>query len=121
MSNVFGALGYMLGVTSPNNQSAEDASAEITDKIRLMLNGYVIPLLLTVATAILIVFGIMNGIRLAKSSTDEEKTKTKKNLIGIGLGAIICVASIWLIPLIINIALGVFPTSGLVGFGTGGN
>lgn len=115
MSSFIGAMGYMIGATM-NSADPDAASSEITNQVTLLVNKYVIPLMMTVATIILVIFGIINGIRLAKASTDEEKTKAKKNLIGIVLGAIICVASIWLIPLIINIALGVFPTTGLVGF-----
>ena len=118
MSSFIGALGFLLGneIGMNGNTTAGEASTEISNQVMELINSYVIPLLLTVATAILIIFGIINGIRLAKASTDEEKTKAKKNLIGIVFGAVVCVASIWLIPLIINIALGVFPTTGLVGF-----
>ena len=114
MGNVLGALGFMLG--AGNSDVADTAKGEITDQVTLLMNSYVIPLMMTVATIVLVIFGIINGIRIAKASTDEEKTKAKKNLIGIVLGAFICVASIWLIPLIINIAIGVFPTNNLVGF-----
>ena len=118
MSSFIGALGYLVGgeLGMDGSTDAGQAKSEISNKVMELVNTYVIPLLLTVATAILIIFGIINGIRLAKASTDEEKTKAKKNLIGIVIGAVVCVASIWLIPLIINIALGVFPTTGLVGF-----
>lgn len=115
MSNVLGTVGFLLGATL-NGADADTASTEITTQVTQLVNKYVIPLMMTVATIILVIFGIINGIRLAKASTDEEKTKAKKNLIGIVLGAIVCVASIWVIPLIINIALGVFPSTGLVGF-----
>lgn len=116
MNYFLGAMTGLLGAVTRSEQDADAASAEITEKVTKLVNSYLIPLLMTVATIVLVIFGIINGIRLAKASTDEEKTKVKKNLIGIILGAIICVASIWLIPLIINIAMGTFPTNGLVGF-----
>ena len=85
---------------------------EINNKILDLFNTYIIPTLMTAAAIILVILGIVNGIRMAKAQTEEEKTKAKKNLIGLLAGAIICVASIWLIPLIIDLCLGVFPANG---------
>lgn len=83
---------------------------EINSKVLELFNDYIIPALMTCAAIVLVVFGIVNGVRMAKAQTEEEKTKAKKNLIGLIVGAIACVASIWLIPLIIELSLGVFGT-----------
>lgn len=77
-----------------------------------IVNTYVIPALMTVATVVLVIMGIVTGINMAKASTEEEKSKAKKNLIGILLGAAVCIASIWLIPLIIDLLVAEFGLTG---------
>ena len=67
---------------------------------------------MTVATVVLVIMGIVTGINMAKASTEEEKSKAKKNLIGILLGAAVCIASIWLIPLIIDLLVAEFGLTG---------
>lgn len=76
-------------------------------------NSYLIPTLLTIAAGVFLVLGIINGIRMAKASTDEEKTKAKKALIGQLLGMVVCVVSIWLAPLLMNFLMTVFSGNGL--------
>lgn len=76
-------------------------------------NSYVIPALMIMATIVLVVFGVINGIRLAKSSQEEEKQKAKKNIIGLLLGALVCVGSIWLLPLLIDLISSLFPYTGI--------
>lgn len=89
----------------------------INTQLLTLFNTYIIPALMTVATVVLVVLGIVNGVHMAKASTEEEKTKAKKNHIGLLAGAVICVAAIWLIPLIIQLALGVFnPANGITPF-----
>lgn len=90
------------------NAAADTAYSTINMKLLELFNSYIIPGLMTVASVVLVVLGIVNGIRVAKASTEEEKTKAKKNIIGLLIGAIVCVASIWLIPLIIELATGIF-------------
>ena len=79
-------------------------------------NSYLVPTLLTIAAAVFLVLGIINGIRMAKASTDEEKTKAKKALIGQFIGMVICVVSIWLAPLLMNFLMSVFSGGGLEAF-----
>lgn len=71
-------------------------------------NTYLVPTLMTIAAAVFLVLGIINGIRMAKASTDEDKTKAKKALIGMAVGMVVCVASIWLAPLLMNFLMTVF-------------
>ena len=71
-------------------------------------NAYLIPTLFTIAAAVFLVLGIINGIRMAKASTDEEKTKAKKALIGELIGMVVCVVSVWLAPLLMDFLMSVF-------------
>lgn len=75
----------------------------ITTAITSFFSDVFIPVAMLIATVVLIAYGIINAIRYAKAGSDEEKQKAKKNIIGIVIGAAVCVASIWLIPLIINL------------------
>ena len=66
-----------------------------------LFNDAVVPTLLVVATAVFLILGIINGIRMAKATTDEEKTKARNALLGLLLGVIITIAALVLIPTLI--------------------
>lgn len=80
-----------------------DAYGEMMEALKVFFNNYVVSTLFVIATAVFLVLGIINGIRMAKATTDEEKTKAKKALIGQLIGMIVCFASVWLAPLLIEL------------------
>ena len=73
-------------------------------------NNFLIPTLLTIATGVFLVLIIINGIKIARASTDEEKTKAKKALIGQVVGMLVCFVGIWLVPAFIDFLAAVFGT-----------
>lgn len=87
--------------------------SNMTNTMVSVFNDYVIPSIMTIASAVFLVLGIIAGIRWAKATTDEEKTKAKKSVIGLGVGLTISVVSIWLIPYLLNFLSGVFLNNGL--------
>lgn len=74
-------------------------------------NSYVFPLLLTIAIAVFMVLGIINGIKFAKAGTDEERVKAKKSLIYLVIGVVITMASIWLFDSLSEFLMAVFEVS----------
>lgn len=85
----------------------------MTQTLLTFFNQYLIPSLMTIASAVFLVLGIINGIRWAKAVTDEEKVKAKKAVIGLGIGLVISVVSIWLIPYLLNFLSTIFMDGGL--------
>lgn len=85
----------------------------MTNALLSFFNDYLIPSIMTIASAVFLVLGILAGIRWAKATTDEEKTKAKKSVIGLGIGLAISVVSIWLIPYLLNFLSGIFLNNGL--------
>lgn len=102
------SLNLFMGSLLSAVEAGQGAYETISTEALAVVNTYVIPALMTVATVVLVVCGIITGIQLAKASTDEEKTKAKKRLIGIGAGAVVCAVSIWVIPLLVELLTKVF-------------
>lgn len=73
---------------------------EITSKILDVVNLYLIPILLSAATSIFVIWAIIVGIKMAKVSAEEEKVKVKKQLIGIIAGACVSFAAVFVLPLL---------------------
>ena len=80
----------------------------LTEPLIAVFNHYVVPVMLAIASAVFVALAIINGIHMAKASTDEEKTKAKKALFGLLVGVIITVAGIWLIPELLDFLVGDF-------------
>lgn len=80
-----------------------DIYTEMMSALKEFFNNYVISTLFLIATAVFLYLGIKNGISIAKITTDEEKTKAKRALIGQIIGMIVCFASVWLAPLLIEL------------------
>ena len=76
-------------------------------------NNFLIPTLLTIASGVFLVLIIINGIRMARASTDEEKTKAKKALIGQAIGMVVCFVGVWLVPAFVEFLQAVFVPDGL--------
>ena len=74
----------------------------LLEPLKNLFNDAIVPALLIIATAVFLVLGIINGIRMAKATTDEEKTKARNALIGLLIGIIITIAALVLIPLLID-------------------
>lgn len=74
----------------------------LLEPLKDLFNEAIVPTLLVIATAVFLVLGIINGIRMAKATTDEEKTKARNALIGLLIGIIITIAALVLIPLLID-------------------
>lgn len=90
---------------------------QMTQALLNFFNGYLIPTLMTIAAGTFLVLGIINGIRWAKATTDEEKVKARKAVIGLGIGVAISIISIWLIPYLVNFFGSLFSSDGLGMYG----
>lgn len=78
----------------------------ILTAIREFFNEIFIPVAMLIVTVVLVGYGIVNAVKYVKADSDEGKQKAKKNIIGVVIGAAVSVASIWLIPLLINLFAG---------------
>lgn len=108
-------MNTFLGTTMISLLAADPGSTydTITEQVLDLVNTYIIPGLMTAVTIVLVIVGIVTGVQLAKAASEEEKTKAKKRLLGLGLGIVVCVASIWLIPLLIDLLAGIFTNGGI--------
>lgn len=96
--------------------TADEAYDTIETTTLTLINEYVIPALMTVLAVVAAVFLIINIIRIIKSNSEEERMKAKKNLIWCGVGVVLAVAGIWVLPLLINLAKDVFAGTTLGGY-----
>lgn len=85
----------------------------IVDRLLSVFNDYLVPSLMVIATCVFVVLAIINGIRYAKATQEEDKQKAKKNIIGMIVGAAVCVGGIWLMPLIFKFLVAAFGWTGV--------
>lgn len=105
-------MNYLQGLLA----AAEDAYETIESTTLSLINNYVIPALMTVLAVVAAVFLIINIIRIIKSNSEEERMKAKKNLIWCGVGVVLAIAGIWVLPLLINLAKDVFVGTTINGY-----
>lgn len=106
-------MNYLQGLLAA---AAEDAYDQIESTTLSLINDYVIPALMTVLAVVAAVFLIINIIRIIKSNSEEERMKAKKNLIWCGVGVVLAIAGIWVLPLLINLAKDVFVGTTIGGY-----
>lgn len=87
----------------------------IVEGLTSFTNDYLIPCLMLIASIVFVVLAIVNGIRYAKATQEEDKQKAKKNLIGMVIGVAVCVAGVWLMPLLFNFFKSLFVAAPISG------
>ena len=78
-------------------------------QILTIVNNYVIRGIIIVGTIVLAVFVLINWIKFGKAEDGEPKTKAKKALIGTAIAFVGLFASIWLLPMIIQLLIQIMP------------
>lgn len=89
--------------------TADTEFGNMITSVLTIVNNYVIRGLIIIGAVVVAIMFLINWIKYTKAEDGEPKTKAKKALIGTGIGCVGLIASIWLVPTVIDLLIQIMP------------